>query len=53
MSDTTPPVRPDDAGEQADRPPVLQPAASDGVSGADAASAPTVRPRQGAADTTA
>jgi hypothetical protein len=53
MSDTTPPVRPDDADEQADRPPVLQPGESDGASGADAASAPGLRPRQGGAETTA
>ena len=53
MSDTTPPVRPDDAGEQADKPPVLEPGESDGASGADAASAPALRRRTGGPETTA
>ena len=53
MSDTTPPVRADDAGERPDRPPVLEPGESDGASGADAASAPALRPREGGAETTA
>ena len=53
MSDTTPPVLRDDDAEPADRPPVLQPGESDGASGADAASAPGLRPREGGSETTA
>lgn len=53
MTDTTPPVRPDDAGEQPEKPPVLEPGESDGASGADASGAPALRPRDDGAGTTA
>lgn len=53
MTDTTPPVRPDDAGEQPDKPPVLQPGEADGASDAGAASAPALRPREDGSETTA
>lgn len=53
MTDTTPPVRPDEPAGEPDQPPVLEPGQSDGASGEDAASAPGLRPRKGGPETTA
>jgi hypothetical protein len=53
MSDTTPPVRPEEPTEAPDQAPVLEPGESDGASGADASSAPGLRPRKGGPETTA